>query len=508
MSQATVSSGHQRFLWMLAILWGATLLPYLSPHYSFGWDSSQFDRAVTDFDIARHQPHPPGYPLWVVALRGLAPILGNPNTAQVVVALLFTLAGLWFFRALARDLLGERAAWPATLLVAFSPLICLYASSSQVYAVDFFVSCFAGWVTRELGLGRTQRAVPSLAVVALAAGFRPSGVVFLFPLLGIGLWQCCRKQPGRAVMGILAGAACWLAWLTPTALLSGGFGALAALNHDQVQRSFSKTSVLYSAPAIVHLHMAIDVCVYFAVAIAGFLPALAAALWPRDRRVVDEPARSGPSWATPTFFALWMAPNLALIYLFHCSQPGYLLLSLPPLFLLLAWLARHTIGDLRLAAAGIAVALLVGHFPYERFMDPAQTTLPFVVLRATPRISGLVEASQREIRSLIDAMPGRPEEKLVFCLLRRFEAPNIRTVTYDFPDVAWADLGGPGLRVFLPGQDVPLSRPSASVRSVGLVCDGAGLPATVRAQFPGAQRVAGNQLFSFWTVAWSADSRN
>lgn len=93
---------HQRLFPLLAMIWVALILPDLGTRYSFGWDSSQFDRAVSDFDIARHQPHPPGYPLWVLALRALSPILNNPNRAQILLAVLFTLAGLAFFRAVAR----------------------------------------------------------------------------------------------------------------------------------------------------------------------------------------------------------------------------------------------------------------------------------------------------------------------------------------------------------------------------------------------------------------------
>ena len=491
---------HQRLFPLLAMIWVALILPDLGTRYSFGWDSSQFDRAVSDFDIARHQPHPPGYPLWVLALRALSPILNNPNRAQILLAVLFTLAGLAFFRAVARDLLGDRAGSSATLLLAFSPLICLNANSSQVYAVDLFLSCFAGWFTRELWSGRTHRTAAGFAILTLAAGFRPSGLVLLLPLLGFALWRSCLAKPIHAAMGVLAGGACWLAWYIPTALLSGGFSALAALNHVQMAGSFSKTSVFYGAPAIVHARKVVEVCIYFAIAIAGFLPPLAASLWSRWKRRGDLPCGPVPAWAKPVFLFLWMAPNLALVYLFHCSQPGYLLLSLPPLALVLAWFARRTLNGVVWAAAGIATALLVSHLPYERFMGPGSSALPFIVLRATPRISALNETSQRDLRGLIDSMPGRPEERLIFCLLGRFEAPNIRTVTYDFSDVAWADFEGPGLRVFAPHEGSFSSSLPASVRSVAWLCDGAGLPAAVRAQFPYVRQIAGSRLFSFWAA--------
>ena len=496
----------ERLYWLFAILWLGLLLPDLGARYSFGWDSSQFDRAVADFDIVRHQPHPPGYPLWVLALRGVTPLAGNPNRAQVLLAMLFTVAALWFFRGLGRELLGEDGSFAATLLLAFSPVVCLNANSSQVYAVDLFVSCFGGWLAAQLVSGRTHIAVPGLAVVAIAAGFRPSGAVLLFPLLGLALWHCGRKRPLQAAAGLLAGMACWLAWLVPTAQLTGGFGVLAALNHAQMAGSFRKTSVFYGAPAIVHAHKVVEVCLYFAMALCAFLPPLVPRLRSRLTGEAEQLAREQPAWATPAFFLLWLAPNLALVYLFHCSQPGYILLSLPPLALLLGWLARGRLSSLGWTAAGVAAALLVSYLPYEQFIVPAKSRLPFLFFRSTPRISRMIETSQRQLRTLIDAMPGRTQVKLVVCLRSEFEAPDIRTVTYDFPDVVWADYAGSRLRFYAPHGAGVADEAPATVHSVAWLCDGKGLPEAMRGRYPEVRRIAGNALYSFWAPP-AADSR-
>ncbi|HTQ55248.1 MAG TPA: hypothetical protein VMI94_12355 [Bryobacteraceae bacterium] len=483
--------------WFLAVLWLALLLPGLSARYSFGWDSSQFDRGVFDFDILRHQPHPPGYPLWILALRGLTPMLGNPNRAQVLLALLFTIAALLFFRALAVDLLGTAAGWSAAWLLAFSPVVCLNAASSQIYAVDLFQACCAGWLAARIGMGRLRLAVPGLALAAIAGGFRPSGAVFLAPLLLYALWRGGRQKPLPAVAGIVAAAVCWLAWLLPTARLTGGLRVLSALNHQQMAVSFQKTSVFYGASPMRHVHMLLDVCITLGVALCAFVPAVLAWGAFRTRDATSRPSPHS-AWATPAFFFLWMAPNLALVFLFHFSQPGYLALSLPPLALPLAWFARRPLTRLRWTGAGVAVALLVSYFPYDLFIRPGPTRLPFLLLRATPRITRLIENSQREIARLVDSMDGPPEEKLIYCLRDTFEAPNIRTVTYDFPDVVWAMPQGSGWLVFPPHGAATLDRPPSTIRSIAWLCDQAGPPPRIRAQYPNARRLAGNALYSFW----------
>jgi 4-amino-4-deoxy-L-arabinose transferase-like glycosyltransferase len=478
----------------LALLWLALALPHVATHYSYHWDSSQFARGAASFDIARHQPHPPGYPLWILALKGLTPLAGYANSAQVLLALLFTAAGLLWFFSLAREALGNQAGLAAAAILGFSPVVCVFAIVPLTYAVDLFASCAIAWLAARLWSGQTRWAPLAFALTAITAGFRQSGATLLLPLLCVALWRSWRNHPRYAAGGILAGVVCWLAWYVPTARLSGGFAALAAMDRTQMMSALRTTSVFFGAPLAVHAGMLLDMCLYFALAVAALAPPLAGAWRGHSSRPL-------PAWAMPLFFILWLGPNLAMISLFHCGNPGYILLSLPPLVLLGAWLASPVWHRWQWIGAVVAVGLAVGYFPYERFINPAVPTAAYQFLKASPRLPGLIEDAQRQIRGLIDALPGRAEEKLVFCLLRRSEAPNIRTVTYDYPDVVWADLEGPGLRVFPPHDGLPSRRWPESVRAIAWLCDGAGLPATMLARFPQARRLAGNALFSFWSVS-------
>ena len=480
---------------MLALLWLALTLPHVDTRYSYNWDSSQFERGVAHFDIARGQPHPPGYPLWILTLKVLTPLVGGrTNSAQVILALMFTCAGLLFFRSLAHRLLGDSAGTAATVLLAFSSLVCLGAITPLTYAVDLFASCSIGWLAVRIWTGNVRWAPLAFALAAVTAGFRPSGATLLLPLLLVALWRAGRQQPSYAAAGVLAGALFWLGWYVPTAMLSGGFAALAALNRNQMVVSARGTSIFFGAPPVAHAHMIVDVCLYFAVSLAGLAAPLTVRWSVRQRSTREKIQLS----AAPLFFALWLFPNLAFVLLVHCGEPGYLTLSLPPLVMLGAWLASPLWNRPYWIAAAAAVALAAGYFPYERFINPAVATWPYQLLRATPRLPGLLESSQRQLRQLIDALPGRSEDKFIFCLRQRTEAPNIRTVTYEYSDVTWADFGGPGLRVFAPGGGVPSDRMPDSVHAVGWLCDGSGLPPALQTRFPQAHRVAGNALFSFW----------
>ena len=84
----------------LAVALGLAIVTLLSrwPYRArmlYNWDAVQFALALHEFDIAKHQPHPPGYLLYVALGRLLNASLGDPTLAYVALAMLFS-AGTTF----------------------------------------------------------------------------------------------------------------------------------------------------------------------------------------------------------------------------------------------------------------------------------------------------------------------------------------------------------------------------------------------------------------------------
>jgi 4-amino-4-deoxy-L-arabinose transferase-like glycosyltransferase len=438
-----------RVLFLAAVLWIGLKVPHLGAVYSFEWDSSQFSRAAGEYDILKHQPHPPGYPLWSMAARAAAPLAGSPNRAQIWLALLFTLASFPAFALLAREVAGAERARAATLLLAFSPVVCLYSAVALTYAVDLFASCWTAWFAWRMWNRDPRPAIAACVLLAVAAGFRPSVAAMLAPLLFVALLKIWSAGRLRVMAAALAGAAAGLAWYIPTALSVGGPAALQALNRAQAHEAFAKTSVLYGAAWRSHTLMACDTALYLGVAVCGTLAALAV-------------SRKRPGMPSDRmFFALWVAPVLAFSFLLHTPKAGYIMLAIPALVLL----AATGLDRLRLAAAaGIAVSLAVSYFPYERYMQGRYAGGVFVMFRSTPKIALQVESSQRELARLATAAP--PGAAWI-CDMPRPEGPNMRTVTYDFPHLDWRPAEGPpppGAMWLTTGASPP---PVAGARRIG-----------------------------------------
>jgi len=66
----------------------ATLLTRvpLASHYLFSWDSANFAFALDKYNVAAHQPHPPGYPLYVATAWLLRPLFADANAVYVALS--------------------------------------------------------------------------------------------------------------------------------------------------------------------------------------------------------------------------------------------------------------------------------------------------------------------------------------------------------------------------------------------------------------------------------------
>lgn len=211
----------------LILLFAAAHLVFL-PRTLEDLDSINFALGVRQFDVARHQPHPPGYPLYIALAKLSTPALraaGVDAPASRGLAIWSALAGaaalpalLMFFRRLEqrRDL----AVW-ATVLVALSPLYWFTALRPLSDMAGLAVSM---WVLALVSGTPSRRALVGGSVLAgLAVGLRSQTAVLTFPFL---VYAWLRQRDVRAVAASAAGlVAGGLAWGVPLLVVSGGVRA-------------------------------------------------------------------------------------------------------------------------------------------------------------------------------------------------------------------------------------------------------------------------------------------
>ena len=109
-------------------------------------DSVNFALAMDKFDPARHQPHPPGYFLYVCLGRVFYSIFPDANTALVTVSILASCAAAAMVYALADCWFGQKAAQFAAIIFVVSPLAWFHGTVALTYIVEAFFAALIGYL--------------------------------------------------------------------------------------------------------------------------------------------------------------------------------------------------------------------------------------------------------------------------------------------------------------------------------------------------------------------------
>jgi hypothetical protein len=230
----TMSRNQKRIMLALSIAVGLTRFVSLS-RSPWDWDEILFCLALGRFDVGMHQPHPAGFPLFILLAR-FARLFADSDfhalQAVNVAASLFVFPVMFAVaRAFRLDFIGAIA---ASLLFAFMTNVWFYGGTA--FSDPLGMLCFLGAIAAYLAAGLDGRRY-ALASILMAAGVlvRPqNAVVAIFP------WALAsfRLVRARRFHAFVAGS------LLLFALVAIGYGAVAYLTgfekYVQVLRGHSQ----------------------------------------------------------------------------------------------------------------------------------------------------------------------------------------------------------------------------------------------------------------------------
>ncbi|HEV2045027.1 MAG TPA: glycosyltransferase family 39 protein [Chthoniobacterales bacterium] len=180
------------------------------------YDSVQFAMGVREFNIWKHQPHPPGYPLYIVfgwlgdKLFGADPNL-SLHVASCVGGALFVAA--WFL--IIRLQFNEKLAWWVATCLAITPIV--WMTSTKVLTDALAAGFFSAEILAAICFvkrGRLSALLATSLFGAAATGTRPQFILVVIIVLALAL----KQRRSQMKISILAAAALvfgCLLWLLP-----------------------------------------------------------------------------------------------------------------------------------------------------------------------------------------------------------------------------------------------------------------------------------------------------
>lgn len=301
--------------WMIVfLLSGVALLLRLAMDFDgvLDTDVMNFGLAAYRFDVLEHQPHPPGYPGYVVFLKmihGVMPGLAPVDVAKWgtrITGLLLVPASYWTTRQLLPERIAVREGSWAALIAVFHPILWFYGGDGQSHGAEALLTVILIGLT--VHVSRRKGLWPRLLLVfafALAGSVRPTISFLSSPLLVWVFWGRGFKDWCLAAM---VGVSTVLAWYAALIHFAGGLELYRRVTDALVTELFISNFSVFGKRATMHtLYVNWMVTLYSSV--LAIIPLLALC-WRRA------------AW----FWALGCCVLLNVVFytLFFAAEPGYL----------------------------------------------------------------------------------------------------------------------------------------------------------------------------------------
>ncbi|MDD2485857.1 MAG: DUF2723 domain-containing protein [bacterium] len=307
--------------------------PFIST-FLYHWDSVQFAMGMLQYNVALHQPHPPGYILYVALGWIFKQIIGEANLSLTSISLLFSALFTVALFYLGRRIYSRKVGLVAAVLALFSPSIWFHGEVALSYILEAFMVTIIAWLAYGVTPGDKRRLLCLTLILGLTAGIRQNTGLFLLPLWVWSLWRTAftggRLKSKMIMINVLLLAAVTAVWAIPMIRLSGGLAAYLqsmsfVLHYGGVVRGISVIERGFSAlqrnllfqGSYIFFSLHIGIVFLF----GGLFLFLISRNYSRHNFV---------------FYLLWILPSVLFYTLIHVNRPGHIFTYLPALLLLTA----------------------------------------------------------------------------------------------------------------------------------------------------------------------------
>jgi hypothetical protein len=318
-------------LFLLTII---SRLPFTSK-YLYHMDSGHYALALEKYNITVHQPHPPGYFLYIMMGRILNLFIKDANVIFVVISIVFSGLAVAAVYYLAKEIFNKKTGIFAALIAMTSPNLWFHGEIALPYIADAFFSTFVAILCWRIYKGEHRYIWFSVIVLAVAGGIRQSTIVFLLPLW---LFSVKEVQIRKIIASVGLLIACCLLWFVPMVTMTGGWNAYQEAFKELWRFNTGHVSVFEKGwDSFKAFSLRVSFFIVYGIGAGVTVLGLTTSLLVFNKKIASVDRKK------LAFFSLWILPSLFfyLLIFIDSSSLGYVLIYLPALFILIAWSAEY-----------------------------------------------------------------------------------------------------------------------------------------------------------------------
>ena len=320
---------------ILSILMVLTRIPFFSK-YLYEWDSVNYALGFENFNIANHQPHPPGYIFYVGLGKALNVFFNDPNHTMIFISVLFSILTLISLYFLVKEMFSKDYAIIAAILLIFNPLFWYYGEIATIYPTEALFATLIALLSYKVYKGNEKYFYPSVIILGIAGGFRQDLIVFMFPL-----WMFClfynNRNPIRFLKAILVLILAVLTWAVPTIIFSGGYEQYSQTSAILYQMTFPRSSLLLGSSLLNRLSAVAGYIAWTGIGLTLSGIVLIGVFTKYCGYGIKHIFKHNIRNHKVIFAILWITPASLVYILIHMAKPGYVLVYLPTLMIIITY---------------------------------------------------------------------------------------------------------------------------------------------------------------------------
>ena len=292
------------------------------------WDGPQFAISTVNYSVQEYFPGLPGHFLYVMAAKFLNFFFNERFLSLVSLSIIFSAlisAGLFFIGS---RIFSVKTGLLAALFYMSSPLFLFYGTTITPLMMSGFFSLLCGYCFYRVIYGRQYRYLIWGSVsYGILIGIRPQEILFIFPFW---LWAFLKADNKTKVLSFSSLSLIFLGWFMPFSYISGGLNELILFFRKEISSGATRLSAsVFTMPSLLKANLKYQVYTYA----ITFGPAVLAFFYYLPQFFcLKNICASRKAQA----FIVWIIPSLLFWSVYNFSTPGYIIVSLLPMFILLA----------------------------------------------------------------------------------------------------------------------------------------------------------------------------